>query len=87
MGFRRGILDVEARHGRKVVSRSLGSAGEIRKFRDKQGIKGVQTGEVYEAVVTRVVNVDDPGPARKSKKDDNRRRKRRRGPYTTRASA
>ena len=68
--LRRGILDVEARHGRKAVSRNLGSAGEIRKFRDKQGIKSVQSGEVYEAVVTRVVNVDKPGPAKKSKKDD-----------------
>ncbi|MCC6713313.1 MAG: PBP1A family penicillin-binding protein [Candidatus Dadabacteria bacterium] len=68
--LRRGILDLEARHGRKVVSKSLGSAGEIRKFRDKQGIKSVQPGEVYEAVVTRVVNVDNPGPAKKTKKDD-----------------
>jgi len=70
--LRRGILDVEARHGRKVVSRNVGSAGQIRKFRDNQGIKGVQAGEVYEAIVTRVVNVDRPQTTKKQAKDDKR---------------
>ncbi|MCL4245432.1 MAG: transglycosylase domain-containing protein, partial [Candidatus Dadabacteria bacterium] len=82
--LRRGILDVEARRGRKVVSRNLGSAGEIRKFRDKQGIKSVQSGEVYEAVVTRVANADKPEPAKKTKNGDKSAKEETRPVYNAR---
>jgi len=52
--LRRGILNLEARHGRKMVSEHLSSPKEIKKFRDKQDIDDVEIGSVYEAVVVEV---------------------------------
>lgn len=61
---KRGVLDLEARRGRKLVSKNLNTGGEIKKFRNNQNIKTVESGTVYEGVVTKV------GKVKKSDEDD-----------------
>lgn len=56
--LRRGILNLEARRGRKVVSRHLSGEREIKRFRDKQDIESLEAGGTYEAVVTKVEKAD-----------------------------
>lgn len=52
--LRRGVLNLEARHGRKFVSSHLGNEKEIKRFREKQGVKELEDGGTYDAVVTKV---------------------------------
>lgn len=62
---KRGVLDLESRQGRKLVSKNLKDAGQIKKFRDNQNIENIEPATIYDAVVTKVgrikkINEDDP---------------------------
>lgn len=62
---KRGVLNLESRQGRKFISKNLKDAGQIKKYRDKQNIKNIEPGTIYDAVVTKVgsikkINEDDP---------------------------
>lgn len=51
---KRGVLDIETRHGRSLVSENLTSEKQINKFRDKQKVKDVESGTIYDAVITKI---------------------------------
>ena len=55
---KRGVLDVESRHGRKLVSKNLTNTAQINKFRDTQKVQSVEPGTIYDAVVTKVTKIE-----------------------------
>lgn len=59
--LRRGILEIEERHGRSIVVKHLGTQKAIEEFANSQGIDRVQKGKTYEGVVTSVSETDIPG--------------------------
>ncbi|MEQ9618653.1 MAG: PBP1A family penicillin-binding protein [Deltaproteobacteria bacterium] len=57
--LKRGLHNLEARHGRKVVLKHLGSDKEIKKFRQAQNINTIEIGNTYEAVITKVETTNE----------------------------
>ncbi len=55
---KRGVLDIESRHGRKLVSKNLTNTTQINKFRDNQKVQSVEAGIIYDAVVTKVGKIE-----------------------------
>lgn len=51
---KRGVLDLESRRGRKVVSKQLKNKDQINKFRDNQNVQNIERGTIYDGVVTKV---------------------------------
>ena len=51
---KRGVLDIESRQGRKLVSKNLTNTAQINKFRDNQKVQNVEPGTIYDGVVTKV---------------------------------
>ncbi|MFI5322797.1 MAG: penicillin-binding protein 1A [Thermodesulfobacteriota bacterium] len=56
--LRRGVMSLDARHGHDFVSKHLGGDSEIKKFRLAQGIKNIEIGDTYDAVITSVSKGD-----------------------------
>ena len=54
---KRGVLDIESRHGRKVVSKQLKNKGLINKFRDNENVQIIEPGTIYDGVVTKVKKI------------------------------
>jgi penicillin-binding protein 1A len=59
--LRRGILDIQSRHGQGVVIRHLDSQREIDGFRKSQKIDRIEPDKSYEAVITEVMDDHPPG--------------------------
>ena len=55
--LRRGVLDLESRRGRNVVSRQLETKARISKFRDDQNVSDIEPGMIYDGVVTKVEKI------------------------------
>jgi len=55
---KRGVLDLESRHGRKVVSKQLKNQDLINKFRDNQNVQNIEPGTIYDGVVTKVEKIN-----------------------------
>ncbi len=55
---KRGIINLDSRHGHNFVSGHLTGDKEIKKFRQEQGIKSVEIGDTYDAVITSVSKDD-----------------------------
>jgi len=55
---KRGVLDIESRHERKLVSKNLTNTTQINKFRDNQKVQSVETGIIYDGVVTKVGKIE-----------------------------
>ncbi|TFG76443.1 MAG: hypothetical protein E4H21_06330 [Thermodesulfobacteriales bacterium] len=55
---KRGVLDIESRHERKIVSKNLTNTTQINKFRDNQKVQSVEPGIIYDAVVTKVGKIE-----------------------------
>ena len=51
---KRGVLDLETRRGRKLVSRHLNNENEISKFRHSQNVDSIEPGTIYEGVITQL---------------------------------
>jgi len=51
---KRGVLDLESRHGRKVVSKQLKNKNLTNKFRDDENVQKIEPGTIYDGVVTKV---------------------------------
>lgn len=56
--LKRGVMSLDSRHGHSFVSRHLASESEIKKFAQKQGVKSVELGGTYDAVITKVTKDD-----------------------------
>ena len=54
---KKGILDLEARQGRKFVSKQLKNESQISKFRDKQDVLKVEPGTIYDGVITKITQL------------------------------
>jgi len=55
---KRAVLDIESRHERKLVSKNLTNTTQINKFRDNQKVQSVETGIIYDGVVTKVGKIE-----------------------------
>ncbi len=51
---KRGVLDLETRRGRKLVSKNLKSESDIKAFRKNQKVDTVESGTIYDGVVTKI---------------------------------
>ena len=56
--LKRGVMNLDSRHGHSFVSKHLATDKEIKKFVRDQGVKGVELGGTYDAVITRVTKDD-----------------------------
>jgi penicillin-binding protein 1A len=56
--LRRGIMSLDARHGHGFISKHLGSQSDIKNFRHQQGIKNIELGDIYDAVITAITKDD-----------------------------
>lgn len=54
---KRGVLDIESRHGRRLVSKNLTSENQINKYRDNQKVQDVEPGTIYDGVITKIEEV------------------------------
>lgn len=54
---KRGVLDLETRRGRKLVSKNLKDQIQIDKFRDDQNVSVVEAGTIYDGVITKIVKL------------------------------
>ncbi|MGB2691415.1 MAG: transglycosylase domain-containing protein, partial [Thermodesulfobacteriota bacterium] len=54
---KRGVLDIESRHGRRLVSKNLASEDQINKFRDNQKVQDMEPGTIYDGVITKIEEV------------------------------
>ena len=61
---KRGVLNLETRHGRQLVSKNLKNTSQIDKFRDNQNVRVVEAGTIYDGVITEVSIIE------KSNEDD-----------------
>ena len=59
--LRRGILDLEAREGRPIVTGHLNNRKEIDRFRESQKVESIDKGKSYRAVVMSVTRSGPPG--------------------------
>jgi penicillin-binding protein 1A len=59
--LRRGILDLEAREGRPIVTGHLNNRKEIDRFRESQKVESIDKGKSYRAVVMSVTRGGPPG--------------------------
>lgn len=56
--LKRGVMSLDARHGHGFVSKHLKGEKEIKRFAGEQGIKSVEIGGTYNAVITGVTKDD-----------------------------
>lgn len=56
--LKRGVMSLDSRHGHGFVSKHLSGESEIKKFARTQGVKSVEIGGTYDAVITRVTKDD-----------------------------
>lgn len=56
--LKRGVMSLDARHGHGFVSKHLNGEKEIKRFAGEQGIKSVEIGGTYDAVITGVKKDD-----------------------------
>ena len=56
--LKRGVMSLDSRHGHGFVSKHLSGDSEIKKFARTQGVKSVELGGTYDAVITRVTKDD-----------------------------
>jgi penicillin-binding protein 1A len=56
--LKRGVMNLDSRHGHGFVSKHLSGESEIKKFARTQGVKSVEIGGTYDAVITRVTKDD-----------------------------
>ncbi len=56
--LKRGVMSLDSRHGHSFVSKHLSGDSEIKKFARTQGVKSVELGGTYDAVITKVTKDD-----------------------------
>jgi len=56
--LKRGVMSLDSRHGHGFVSKHLSGESEIKKFARTQGVKSVEIGGTYDAVITKVTKDD-----------------------------
>ena len=56
--LKRGVMSLDSRHGHGFVSKHLSGDSEIKKFARTQGVKSVELGGTYDAVITKVTKDD-----------------------------
>lgn len=54
---KRGVLDIESRHGRRLVSKNLADENQINKFRTDQEVRDVEPGTIYDGVITKIEEI------------------------------
>jgi len=59
--LRRGVLDIESRHGQGIAIRHLDNQKEVDKFRESQKVDNIEPDNSYEAVITEVTDDTTPG--------------------------